>query len=116
MLKNTLNKRIEYMYAIVRSRNRQYRVSEGDVIAFDKMDADVGSQVELDSVLLLAAEGDVEVGTPVVEGARVTAEVVSHKRRPKVEAFKFKRRKNVRCLRGHRQPYTVLKILSVTKS
>ena len=70
----------------------------------------------MDSVLLLAAEGDVEVGTPVVEGARVTAEVVSHKRRPKVEAFKFKRRKNVRCLRGHRQPYTVLKILSVTKS
>jgi large subunit ribosomal protein L21 len=86
------------------------------MVAVETLAADVGSQVELNDVLMLAAEGDVEVGTPFVEGARVTAEVVSHERRPKVEVFKFKRRKNIRRLRGHRQPYTVLKILSVAKS
>lgn len=104
------------MYAVVKSGNRQYRVSEGDLVAVEKLSADVGSQVALDRVLLLAGDAGVEVGTPVVEGASVTAEVVSHDRRPKVEIFRFKRRKNVRCLRGHRQPYTLLKILSVTKS
>jgi len=104
------------MYAVVKSGNRQYRVSEGDLVAVEKLSADVGSQVALDRVLLLAGEAGVEVGTPVVEGASVTAEVVSHDRWPKVEIFRFKRRKNVRCLRGHRQPYTLLKILSVTIS
>lgn len=86
------------------------------MVAVEKMGADVGSQVELANVLLLAADDAVDVGTPVVEGARVTAEVVAHDRWPKVEIFKFKRRKNIRLLRGHRQPYTVLKILSIGKS
>jgi large subunit ribosomal protein L21 len=104
------------MYAVVQSGNRQYRISEGDTVAVEKISAAEGSQVELPRVLLLGGDDGVEVGTPLVEGARVTAEVVSHERRPKVEVFKFKRRKNIRCLRGHRQPYTLLKILSVTKS
>jgi large subunit ribosomal protein L21 len=116
MLKNTLNKRVKNMYAVVQSGNRQYRVSEGDIVAVEKLSADVGSQVALDRVLLLSGDSGVEVGAPVVEGARVTAEVVSHDRWPKVEIFRFKRRKNIRSLRGHRQPYTLLKILSVTKS
>jgi large subunit ribosomal protein L21 len=104
------------IYAIVRAGNRQYRVAEGEVVSFEKVNAEVGAQVELESVLLLVAESGVQVGTPFVEGARVTAEVVSQGRRPKVDVFKFKRRKNIRLLRGHRQPYTKLKILSITKS
>jgi large subunit ribosomal protein L21 len=104
------------MFALVRNRNRQYRMSEGELVAVDLMNVDVGAQVELDEVLLLGDDKGAEVGTPLVPNARVTAEVVAHERRPKVEVFKFKRRKNYRRLRGYRQPYTVLKVLSVTKS
>jgi large subunit ribosomal protein L21 len=81
----------------------------------DKIDADVGSQLELDEVLIAGDENGVDVGNPVLDGARVTAEVVGHERAPKVEVFKFKRRKGYKRLRGHRQPYTLVKVLSVTK-
>ena len=104
------------MFAVIRDRNRQYRLAEGDVVAFDKLAADVGAQLEFDQVLMVADDAGVQVGTPLVEGARVTAEVVSHERAPKVEVFKFKRRKTYKRLRGHRQPYTLLKILSVTRA
>lgn len=103
------------MFAIVRFKDRQYRLREGDVVAFDKFDADVGSQLELDEVLMVGDEGGADVGNPVLDGARVIAEVVGHKRRPKLEVFKLKRRKNYKRLRGHRQPYTLVKVLSVTK-
>ncbi len=103
------------MFAVIRYKDRQYRLREGDVVAFDKLEADVGSQLELDGVLMAGDENGVEVGNPVLEGARVTAEVISHERAPKVEVFKLKRRKGYKRLRGHRQPYTLVKILSVTK-
>lgn len=104
------------MFAIVRFKDRQYRLSEGDVVALDKIDADVGSRLELDEVLVAADEKSVDVGAPVLQGARVTAEVVSHERSSKAEVFKFRRRKDYKKLRGHRQPYTVVKVLSITKS
>ncbi len=104
------------MFAVIRLNNRQYRLSEGDVVALDEVAADVGSQLDLGDVLMVGDEGGVEVGTPVLGGVRVTAEVVAHERRPKVEVFKFRRRKNYRKLRGHRQPYTLVKVLSVTRS
>jgi large subunit ribosomal protein L21 len=103
------------MFAVIRFKNRQYRLREGDVVALDKIDADVGSQLELDGVLIAGDEDGVDVGNPVLDGARVTAEVVGHERAPKVEVFKFKRRKGYKRLRGHRQPYTLVKVLSVTK-
>jgi large subunit ribosomal protein L21 len=103
------------MFAVIRFKNRQYRLREGDVVALDKIDADVGSQLELDEVLIAGDENGVDVGNPVLDGARVTAEVVGHERAPKVEVFKFKRRKGYKRLRGHRQPYTLVKVLSVTK-
>ncbi len=84
-------------------------------MAFDKFDADVGSRLELDEVLMVGDEGGADVGNPVLDGARVIAEVVGHERRPKLEVFKLKRRKNYKRLRGHRQPYTLVKVLSVTK-
>jgi large subunit ribosomal protein L21 len=103
------------MFAVIRFKDRQYRLSEGDLVALDKIDADVGSQLELDEVLMAGDENGVAVGNPVLDGARVTAEVVGHERAPKVEVFKLKRRKGYKRLRGHRQPYTLVKILSVTK-
>ena len=103
------------MFAVIRFKNRQYRLREGDVVALDKIDADVGSQLELDEVLIAGDENGVDVGNPVLDGAHVTAEVVGHERAPKVEVFKFKRRKGYKRLRGHRQPYTLVKVLSVTK-
>lgn len=84
-------------------------------MAFDKLEADVGSRLELDEVLMAGDENGVDVGNPVLDGARVTAEVVGHKRAPKVEVFKLKRRKGYKRLRGHRQPYTLVKVLSVIR-
>ncbi len=101
------------MFAVIRLKNRQYRVSEGDVIAVARMHADVGSRLDFDEVLLADADGRIRLGTPVISGAKVTAEVLSHGREPKKEVFKFRRRKNYRRLRGHRQPFTLLKVVSV---
>jgi large subunit ribosomal protein L21 len=103
------------MFAVIRYKDRQYRLREGDVVAFDKLEADVGSRLELDEVLMAGDENGVDVGNPVLDGARVTAEVVGHKRAPKVEVFKLKRRKGYKRLRGHRQPYTLVKVLSVIR-
>lgn len=103
------------MFAIIRFKDRQYRLAEGDVVALDRFDADVGSKVELDEVLMAGDEAGVDVGSPTLEGARVEAEVVGHGRGPKLEVFKFRRRKGYKKLRGHRQPYTLVKILAVTR-
>jgi len=101
------------MFAIIRAGGRQHRVQEGDVVAVDKLDAAVGARLELGNVLMLVADDGVRVGTPVLAGATVTAEVVAHERGPKVTIFKFRRRKNYKRLRGHRQTRTLLKIINV---
>ncbi len=99
------------MFAIVESGGKQYRVAEGDVLRLEKIDAEAGATVEL-PVLLLGA-GDVKVGTPVVDGAKVTAEVVGHGRGDKVHVYKFKAKSNYRRHIGHRQSYTEVKITKV---
>ncbi len=103
------------MFAIIRFKNRQYRLAEGDIVALERFDADVGSKVELDEVLMAGDEAGVAVGSPVLEGARVEAEVVGYARAPKLEVFKFRRRKSYKKLRGHRQPYTLVKIIAVPR-
>jgi large subunit ribosomal protein L21 len=103
------------MFAIIRAGGRQHRVREGDVVAVDKLDAAVGTRLELGNVLMLVADDGVRVGTPVLPGAKVTVEVISHERGPKVTVFKFRRRKNYKRLRGHRQTRTLLKILTVAQ-
>ena len=100
------------MYAIVLSGGKQYRVSEGDLINVEKLNAEVGSQVKLDVLMLVDGE-KVNAGNPVVSGAEVVAEVVKHDRAPKILVVKYKAKKRVRKLQGHRQPYTTLKIVSV---
>ncbi|HEX7000870.1 MAG TPA: 50S ribosomal protein L21 [Trueperaceae bacterium] len=99
------------MFAIVESGGKQYRVAEGDVLRLEKLDADAGSQVEL-PVLLLGSD-EVKVGSPIVDGAKVTAEVIGHGRGDKVHVYKFKAKTNYRRHIGHRQDYTEVKITKV---
>ena len=97
------------MYAVFEDGSRQYRVSEGDVVKLDHRAADVGSRVEFNRVLLYAAGSDLQIGQPLLAGARVIADVVDH---PSTKLYiqHFRRRKNYRRLRGHRQPYTSVRV------
>ena len=100
------------MYAIIATGGKQYRVSEGDVIYIEKIDAEVDSTVSFD-VLLMENEGDVKVGTPVVEGVKVEGKVVAQTRGEKIIVFKYKAKKNYRRKQGHRQPYTKVEITKI---
>ena len=98
------------MYAVVATGGKQYKVSEGDVIYVEKLDAEVDATVELDNVLAVSKEDGLVLGKPVVEGAKVVAKVVSQGKAKKVIVFKYKRKKDYRRKQGHRQPYTKLMI------
>lgn len=98
------------MYAVVESGGLQFSVSEGDVIRVPKFTGDDGATHDIEHVLLLAGDGEPIVGKPYVEGAKVETEVVGQGKDDKVLVFKFKRRVKYRKLRGHRQPYTELKV------
>ena len=98
--------------AVVRIQDKQIRVRENDVVRVPRLHDEVGADVELDDVLMLGGD-EVKVGTPTVEGARVRATVVEHVRDKKLVVFKFKRRKNYRRTKGHRQGYTDLRITSI---
>ncbi|PJE80096.1 50S ribosomal protein L21 [invertebrate metagenome] len=101
------------MYAIIRTGGKQYRVAEGETLKVEKLEVAAGDNIELDDILLVANGEGVKVGKPVVEGAKVTAEVVSHGRGTKVRIVKFKRRKHHRKQMGHRQWFTELKITGI---
>ncbi len=101
------------IYAIVRSGGRQYRVEPDQLIDVDTISAEVGSTVELSDVLLIASNGDVRVGRPTIEGARVIAEVVEHGRDRKIIVFKYKAKTRYRRRRGHRQGYTRLAVRQI---
>jgi large subunit ribosomal protein L21 len=100
------------MYAVFEDGARQYRVQEGDVVKVDFRQAEVGASVEFNRVLLCQSDADTKIGQPLIEGARVVAEVVDH---PTIKLYiqHFRRRKNYRRLRGHRQPYTSVKIQKI---
>ena len=96
------------MYAVIESGGKQYRVAEGDEIEVEKLDIEAGKKVDLDRVLMVADEGDVKVGSPTVEGAKVKATVKEHGRGKKIIVYKHK--KNYHKKQGHRQSYTRLHI------
>ena len=102
------------MYAIVEIAGQQLKVENKAKIFVNKMDAKEGATVDFDKVLLIDNEGDVKVGQPVVDGAKVSAKVVSHVKGDKVKVFKKKRRKGYRKLNGHRQEYTQIEIENIT--
>ena len=100
------------MYAIIATGGKQYRVCEGDVIYIEKLDVEVDSTVSFD-VLLVGNDGDVKVGTPVVEGVKAEGKVVAQGRGEKIIVFKYKAKKNYRRKQGHRQPYTKVEITKI---
>ena len=102
------------MYAVVKIKNQQYRVSPDLSLQVPLLESEVGETVTFDEVLMLADGDDVKVGAPTVEGAKVAAEVVGHGRSRKVVVFKKKRRKNYRRKKGHRQHYTEIKITGIS--
>ena len=102
------------MYAVVMTGGKQYRVSAGDKIRVEKLNAEAGSTVSLDKVLVIGGEGETMVGAPYVEGASVEAEVVANGKADKVIIFKYKAKKDYRKKQGHRQPYTELMINGIS--
>ena len=101
------------MYAIVQSGGKQYKVAPGDLLKVERLEANVGDKVELTQVLLVQDQDRLLVGKPVVEQAKVLAEVNQQARSRKVVVFKKKRRKNYRRTKGHRQSFTQLKITEI---
>ena len=104
------------MYALVRTGGKQYRVAKDDTILVERIAADEGAEVILDDVVMLGDGDKVTIGTPRVEGAAVSATVVSQTRGPKIIIFRRKRRKNHRRTQGHRQDLTLLKITDIYTS
>ncbi|MEM9459475.1 MAG: 50S ribosomal protein L21 [Myxococcota bacterium] len=100
--------------AIVRTGGKQYRVEPGAVLRVEKIEGEVGGTIELPEVLLLGRGADAKVGTPLVDGAKVTGTITAHGRGPKLIVYKFRRRKNYRRKMGHRQAYTEIKIDEIT--
>lgn len=101
------------MYAVVQTGGKQYRVAPGDKLEVERLNAEAGQSVELDDVRLLNRDGEITAGTPRVEGASVVAEVVEHKRGPKVVIYKMKRRKGYRRKAGHRQELSVVQVKEI---
>ncbi|MFQ5812371.1 MAG: 50S ribosomal protein L21 [Anaerolineae bacterium] len=98
------------MYAVVETGGKQYKVSAGEIVDVDKLPFEVGEEVELDRVLLVADGDEVHVGQPTVEGAKVLATVTDHVKGPKIIIFKYRPRERYRRKKGHRQAYTRLTI------
>ena len=101
------------MYAVIKTGGKQYRVSEGETLQVEKLAGDPGDEINFDDVLLVGGGDATKVGQPTVKGAKVTAQIVSQDRGPKIIVFKMRRRKNYRRKAGHRQPYTRVKITAI---
>ncbi len=102
------------MYAVIVSGGKQHRVVEGETLKLEKIEKAIGDTIEFPEVLMVGEGADVKIGAPVVEGAKVTAEIVEQGRHKKVTIVKFKRRKHHMKRAGHRQWYTEVKITGIS--
>ncbi|HEX7037024.1 MAG TPA: 50S ribosomal protein L21 [Pseudomonadales bacterium] len=102
------------MFAVFSSGGKQHRVTEGEVVRLELLDADPGDEVVFDKVLLVADGDNVSVGAPYVQGGKVTGQVIAHDRGRKIRIIKFRRRKNYLRRQGHRQWYTDVKITGIS--
>ncbi len=102
------------MYAVIKSGGKQHRVVEGETLKLEKIEVATGETIDFSEVLMVANGDDIKIGAPLVAGAKVTAEVVSHGRADKVKIIKFRRRKHSMKRQGHRQWYTEVKITSIS--
>lgn len=101
------------MHAVIKTGGKQYRVAEGDLLKVEKLEGEIGSTVEFPEVLAVGEGESIKVGSPIVEGARVKAEIVEHGKSKKVIIFKKKRRKGFAKKQGHRQLFTAIKIQEI---
>ena len=104
------------MYAVVKTGGKEYRVTQGDLIRVEKLQGNVGDQVELKDVLMVSKEGEAQFGTPHLANVVIKGEIVQEGKGEKVLTYKMKRRKNYRRFKGHRQTYTYLKINDIALS
>lgn len=102
------------MYAVIKTGGKQYRVAKDDVLTVEKLDGEAGAKIEFSDVLMVGSGDKVKVGTPVLSGAKVSAELVEQTRGPKLIAFKKRRRKNSRRKKGHRQDLTKVRITGIS--
>lgn len=101
------------MFAVVKTGGKQYKVEKDTIIRVEKLDAEAGKKVELDNVLMISDGKSAKIGSPILQGAKVIAEVLEQTRNEKIVVFKKKRRKNYRRKLGHRQHMTVLKVSDI---
>lgn len=101
------------MYAVIKTGGKQYRVEPDDILKIEKLAGDAGDKIEFSEVLMVGGEGEPQIGSPLVEGAKVTAEVLEQNRANKIIVFKKKRRHNYRRKKGHRQHQTVVRITDI---
>ncbi|UYZ84888.1 50S ribosomal protein L21 [Entomomonas sp. E2T0] len=102
------------MYAVIVTGGKQYKVAEGEYLKVEKLEVPTGETITIDKVLLVANGEQINIGAPVVEGAKVTAEVISQGRHDKIRIIKFRRRKHHMKRQGHRQWYTEIKITGIS--
>jgi len=102
------------MYAVIKTGGKQYRVAEGDVLQIEKLEVEAGDTVNFDHVLMISDDENVKIGTPFLEGSKVSASVESQMRGKKIRIMKFKRRKHHQKCTGHRQYLTEVKITSIS--
>lgn len=102
------------MYAVLSTGGKQYKVEEGDVLRIEKISGDVGASVSFDKILMFSDGEKVRVGTPLIDGISVSGHIVEQDKAKKILVFKYKRRKNYRRKQGHRQPFTAIKIDSIS--
>jgi len=102
------------MYAVIKTGGKQHKVSEGDVIAIEKIEGDKGDAIVFDQVLMVERDGDIRIGRPVVEGVKVTGEILAQTKGDKLIVFKMKKRKGFHKKNGHRQQLTSMRIKEIS--
>ena len=102
------------MYAIIKTGGKQYKVSEGDLVRVEKLNAEIGDSVSFEDVLLVKSDSDLKVGTPIVENAKVEATVKDQAKDKKIVVFKYRTKKASKTKKGHRQPYTLVEINNIS--
>ena len=102
------------MYAIIEACGRQYKVKEGDIIFFDRLENDEGTKITFDNVLLISENGKTKIGEPTIKGAKVEGIVIGHGKDKKILVFRYKAKKNYKKTKGHRQCYTKVQIEKIT--
>ena len=102
------------MYAVIKTGGKQHKVSEGDVLAVEKLAGDKGTEIIFNEVLMVSDDNSIKVGKPFVEGATVTVEIINQKKGPKIHVFKMIRRKGFKKKTGHRQDLTNMKIKKIS--